>query len=104
MKPSSHMTAGRCIGLLTAAMTSSADEEQRGLGSDSRVIRGFALSPVQLSLHGKNPLLVGWGSYLVNAVGGCNDCHTHPSYLPGGDPFQGETPIINAEQYLSGGR
>jgi hypothetical protein len=104
MKPTSFMTAGICTALLTAAMTASAQEEQRGLGSDSRVLRGFALSPVALSLRGKNLLLVGWGSYLVNAVGGCNDCHTHPSYLPGGDPFQGETPIINAEQYLTGGR
>lgn len=57
-----------------------------------------------MSLRHKNPELVGLGSYLVNAAGGCNDCHTRPSYLPGGDPFQGEAPIINAEQYLTGGR
>src|SRR5262249_14546931 len=71
---------------------------------ESRVRRGFAISPVQLSLRHNDRDLVGLGSYLVNALGGCNDCHTPPSYLPGGDPFQGETPMINAEQYLTGGR
>ena len=40
----------------------------------------------------------------VNAQGGCNDCHTHPSYAPGGDPFLGEPKQINAAQYLAGGR
>jgi hypothetical protein len=38
MKPSSLMTAGICTALLAAAMTSSAQEKQRGLGSDSRVL------------------------------------------------------------------
>ena len=49
-------------------------------------------------------MLVGLGSYLVNAGGGCNDCHTHPSFAPGGNPFQGETEIINTAQFLAGGR
>ena len=55
-------------------------------------------------MRGRNGLLVGLGSYLVNATGGCNDCHTHPSFAPGGDPFQGETEIINTAQFLAGGR
>jgi hypothetical protein len=29
---------------------------------------------------------VGFGSYLVNAVGGCSGCHTFPQYLEKGDP------------------
>jgi hypothetical protein len=53
---------------------------------------------------GKNPFLVGLGSYLVNAVGGCNDCHTNPPYAPGGNPFRGEPEKINAEHYLAGGQ
>ena len=71
---------------------------------DARVLIGFKISPVPLNLRGKNPALVGLGSYLVNAASGCNDCHTHPSYLPGGDPFLGETEIVNVDQYLTGGR
>ena len=47
--------------------------------------------------------LVGLGSYLVNAVGGCNDCHTNPPYAAGGDPFLGQPKKIDAPQYLSGG-
>jgi hypothetical protein len=77
-----------------------------GDGGDdqSRIQQGYSIAPVPLSLHGKNRALVGLGSYLVNAVGGCNDCHTHPSYTPNGDPFQGNPTQINAAEYLAGGR
>ena len=71
---------------------------------ESQIQRGFELAPVPLNLQGKNRALVGLGSYIVNAQGGCNDCHTHPSYAPGGDPFLGEPKQINAAQYLAGGR
>ncbi len=69
----------------------------------SRIIRGFNLAPVPLKLRGKNRALVGLGSYIVNAQGGCNDCHTNPPYAPGGDPFAGEPEEINAHGYLKGG-
>jgi hypothetical protein len=49
--------------------------------NNSRIQQGFAIAPVTLNLDKKNRALVGLGSYLVNAVGGCNDCHTAPSYL-----------------------
>lgn len=72
-------------------------------GDDESLIkRGFELAPVELNLKGRNRALVGLGSYLVN-TGGCNDCHTNPSYLPGHDPFLGEEEQINAPCYLSGG-
>lgn len=47
--------------------------------------------------------LVGLGSYLVNAVGGCNDCHTNPPFATGGNPFWGEPTRINRRGYLAGG-
>jgi hypothetical protein len=71
---------------------------------DSRIIKGYRISPVELNLRGKNRLLVGLGSYFVNAAGACNDCHTNPPFEEGGDPFRGETEIINADQFLAGGR
>lgn len=73
--------------------------------SESRIQRGFEIVPqgVHLNLAGKNRALVGLGSYIVN-TNGCNDCHTHPSYLPGGDPFMGQPEMINFAQYLTGGR
>ncbi len=69
----------------------------------ARMVRGFQIAPVRLNLQGKNIPLVGLGSYLVNATGGCNDCHTNPPFAPGGDPFKGEPKRINAEHYLAGG-
>jgi hypothetical protein len=78
------------------------------LGDDdadaARIKVGLRIAPVTLNLRGKNRALVGLGSYIVNAQGGCNDCHTHPSYVKGGDPFAGEPEVINADQYLTGGR
>ena len=70
--------------------------------SESQIQRGFEIAPVPLNLRGKNRALVGLGSYIVN-TGGCNDCHTIPSYAPGGDPFAGEPEQINVPCYLSGG-
>ena len=54
-------------------------------------------------MDGLNPALVREGSYIVNAQGGCNDCHTVPSYAAGGNPFLGEPEVINAPCYLAGG-
>src|SRR5215208_2277456 len=44
------------------------------------------------------------GSYLVNAAGGCNDCHTWPNYAPGHDPFLAQPKQENVTHYLAGGR
>lgn len=96
-----------CVALLVVAQRVSArsdDNEGWGLLEQSRIVRGFAINPVKLNLRGKNPLLVGLGSYLVNAVGGCNDCHTNPSFAPGGDPFMGQPKQINTQNYLAGGQ
>ncbi len=68
------------------------------------MVKGFAIAPVPLNLQGRNRPLVGLGSYLVNAVGGCNDCHTHPNFAAGGDPYQGQPTQINTANYLAGGR
>lgn len=73
-------------------------------GLQSRVAVGYEISPVELDLRGRNPWLVGLGSYFVNSAGGCNDCHTNPPHLPGGDPFKGEAEVINAAQFMAGGR
>jgi hypothetical protein len=70
---------------------------------DSRIERGFALAPVTLNLSGLNPSMVGVGSYIVNAQGACNDCHTAPSFAEGGDPFLGQPEQINTDGYLAGG-
>ena len=69
----------------------------------SKIQQGAAVAPVPLDIRGLNPALVREGSYIVNAQGGCNDCHTVPSYAPGGNPFFGEPEAINQPCYLAGG-
>jgi hypothetical protein len=71
---------------------------------ESKVKRGFEIAPVPLNLDGRNRALVGLGSYIVNAQAGCNDCHTWPNYVDGGDPYRGEPKMVNAAHYLAGGR
>ncbi|MGH7985643.1 MAG: cytochrome C [Candidatus Binataceae bacterium] len=74
----------------------------------AEVEAGLKMSPVPLNLHGRDRALAGRGSYLVNAVAGCADCHSYPKYLRGGDPFQGDAraPVaakLNTRHYLAGG-
>jgi|GEM_PF-2493209 len=63
----------------------------------------LTLSPVPLNLDGKDRDLVGLGSYIVNAQAACNDCHTNPPFVPGGDPFKGEPEQVNSAHFLAGG-
>lgn len=69
----------------------------------SHVAIGLRIAPVPLDLAGKPVGKVGLGSYIVNAQGGCNDCHTSPPYAAGGDPFLGQKMVVNAANYLAGG-
>jgi hypothetical protein len=79
------------------------DDHDWGSVEQRRINEGFKIAPVHLNLAHKDPELVGLGSYLVNAGGGCNDCHTNPNFAPGGDPFQGQKKQINSVNYLAGG-
>jgi hypothetical protein len=72
-------------------------------GDDIRIQQGFAIAPVPLDMRGKDRALVGLGSYIVNAQGGCNDCHTTPSYAAGHDPYLGQPSQVNVATYLGGG-
>jgi hypothetical protein len=77
------------------------DDDERG---PSRIQRGFELAPVHLDLRHKSLAQVGLGSYIVNAQGACNDCHTCPPYTPEHDPYTGGDGHPNAENYLAGGQ
>ena len=87
------------------------DDNKRNRGEDEgelEVQTGFRISPVRLNVKDKDPELVGLGSYIVNAQGGCNDCHTCPSYAPGHNPFPAPFGVsgdgqINSANYLAGG-
>lgn len=75
---------------------------------ESKIKAGFDMAPVPLNLKGKNRALVGLGSYIVNATGDCNGCHSAgpaTEFLPGGNPYQGQHPTkTNPATYLGGGR
>lgn len=81
----------------------SQENNDQDAGDDERIRIGFRIAPVKLSLEGLDRQLVGLGSYLVNAVGGCNDCHTNPPYARGHNPYCGEPKQVNSENYLAGG-
>jgi hypothetical protein len=70
------------------------------------VRQGLRIAPVRLNLKDKDIELVGLGSYIVNAQGACNDCHTCPSYKPPDHnpypPVFGDGQV-NDVGYLAGG-
>jgi len=69
---------------------------------------GYKIAPVPLNLAGKDRDLVGLGSFLVNAVGDCNGCHTgggppNFNYANGGNPYFGQPKVVDPTVYLVGG-
>jgi hypothetical protein len=83
-------------------------QEFRDDDEESLVRRGFDIAPVNLDLNGKNVHLVGLGSYLVNAVGDCNGCHTagappNFNYANGNNPYFGQHTKVDPTTYLAGG-
>jgi len=92
-----------------AAVSPTLANEKDSKNDDATVRRGFEIAPVPLNWRGKDRDLVGLGSYLVNAVASCNDCHSPGpavEFAPGGNPyFKGSPPtVINQTGYLGGGR
>jgi len=84
------------------AVAAGPHEHPMGHPLPSRIQKGKTIAPVPLDLTGKIPSRVWLGSYIVNAIGGCNDCHTNPSYV-GGDPANGDPGAVNTANYLAGG-
>jgi hypothetical protein len=105
------------FGMMIGPKAGRADNDKNGAQDEKLMIsQGMAISPVQPNMAGKDPDLVGLGSYLVNAVADCNGCHTsdpngsewasaYNPYLlltPKG-PFTG-TIKVNPATYLAGGQ
>jgi hypothetical protein len=94
-------------GSLSGILPAHAEGDDRD-ADEAKIRIGFEIAPVPLNLKHKNRELVGLGSYIVNAVGDCNGCHTTDNstqYAPGGNPyFKGNQPkIVNQGTYLAGG-
>jgi len=97
-------------GLILAVMFSHSsgvkanDDDDEG----SLIKIGFQIAPVPLNLEGKNRALVGLGSFIVNAQGDCNGCHTaggppNFNYANGGNPYFGQKTTTDPTTYLAGG-
>ncbi len=74
-----------------------------------RVQQGLAIAPVHLTYPKEYRNLVGFGSWLVNAVADCNGCHNGGSppnfnYAPGGNPYFSQPTKVDPTVYLSGGQ
>lgn len=84
-----------------------AHAQSESWGDDSsdwlRSAIGLRIAPVPLNMGNRNQQLVGLGSYLVNSVAGCSDCHTNPAFAPGHNPYLGQPKQVNADGYLAGG-
>ncbi len=111
VKPAAAVAALAAF-ILAAMLGSSpgvkATDDDDGERNESKIQRGFEIAPVHLNLEGKNRSLVGLGSYIVNANVPCNECHgAGPAinqFLPGDNPYYGQTAVINPATYLGGGR
>jgi len=74
-----------------------------------RVEQGLDIAPVPLTYPKEYRNLVGFGSWLVNAVGDCNGCHNGGSapnfnYAPGGNPYFSQKTKVDPTVYMAGGQ
>ena len=99
-------------GMLISSTPAHAQDEERSKSAhdedaeNAKIQIGFEIAPVQLNLSGKDRDLVGLGSYIVNSVAGCNDCHSadpQTQYIV--NPYFGVAPkVVNPATYLGGRR
>jgi hypothetical protein len=66
----------------------------------NHILRGTAIDPLAVTppADPAQAALFGRGSYIVNAVVGCPECHTHPDRVMGSP-----TQAVNTPAYLAGG-
>jgi len=98
------------VGPLSTSPTVRAQDN--GNSDEEQLVRiGYAITPVPLNLEGKNRDLVGLGSFIVNAQGDCNGCHTaggppNFNYANNGNPYFLNQPLgtkTDPTTYLAGG-
>jgi len=100
------------MGTVLAAPRVQADDDEHSSSDESRIEVGLQIAPVPLDYAKHERKLVGLGSYIVNAVIGCNGCHSAgpaTEYAAGHNPYQRLGPftppkIVNPVTYLGGGR
>ncbi|MBI2686777.1 MAG: hypothetical protein HYX27_10710 [Acidobacteria bacterium] len=106
------------LGMSVVSTTGRAANDNNGAQDEKRMIEiGLAIAAsdgIQLNMAGKDPDMVGLGSYLINVSGDCNGCHSsgpEAQYTPQGNPYLLKPPNgpfggvkkINPATYLGGG-
>lgn len=101
------------VALAVLLIRSPGIQAQNGPNNDegSLIRIGFEIAPVHLNLEGKNPALVGLGSFIVNAQADCDGCHTSGgppnfNYAAGHNPYFQSVQApgkIDPATYLAGG-
>ena len=100
------------MGTVLASPRVQADDDEHNSSDESRIDVGLQIAPVLLHYDKPYRKLVGLGSYIVNAVIGCNGCHSAgpaTEFSAGHNPYQRLGPltppkIVNPVTYLGGGR
>ena len=95
------------VGMKLSSKQVHADEPD----SDATLVAiGLSIAPSFINMEGKDPNLVGLGSFIVNAQADCNGCHgSDPAneYLPTNNPYflKPNFPAkYNQATYLNGGQ
>src|SRR5689334_10505189 len=97
VKPLTTVTAFAVVvalGTLVSVPPGHAANDNNGAQDEKQMIQvGLTTavsSGIPLNMAGKDPEMVGLGSYMVNVAGDCNGCHTQnpaTEYLPAGNPY-----------------
>ena len=107
LKIVASFTALAVVVLIVVMSTSRRGQASSESNEALEIRRGFEIAPVPLNLEGKNPELVGLGSYIVNAQSDCNGCHSPGpavEFALGGNPYFGQPAKVNPDVYLAGGQ
>ena len=100
--------AALCVTFAGAIFLGAPRAEAQSPNEQLQIQQGLAITPVKLNMTGKDPNLVGYGSYLVNAVMPCNDCHSAgpaTEFSDGGNPYFSQHPAkVNPATFMGGGR
>lgn len=86
--------------------------QDNAASEQSQIVIGWRIAPSFINARGKDPALVGLGSFIVNGQADCNGCHgSDPAneYLPTNNPYFLSPPNIgprayNPATYLNGGQ
>jgi hypothetical protein len=111
--PQSFRAIGAAAGLVAIVLAGMLVTSPRAQAQETEATLsqlGLAIAPVPLNLTGANQTMVGLGSYLVNAIGDCNGCHSSGEppifvypYAPGGNPYFNQPEKLDPAIYLNGG-